>query len=51
MFALQQQMHKQKQEEMVAPTRGVALVMEKEESKPKKRALVRIKIKKKGEEG
>lgn len=48
MFALQQQMYKQKQEQMAAPTRGVALVMEKEENKPKKKALVRIKIKKKG---
>jgi hypothetical protein len=44
---LQQIANKQKHEESAAPTRGISLVMEKEESKPKKRTLMKIKIKKK----
>jgi arginyl-tRNA--protein-N-Asp/Glu arginylyltransferase len=50
MFVLQQQVHKQKQEEMVTPARGLSVVMEKEETKPKKKSLMRIKIKKKGDQ-
>lgn len=48
MFTFQQQMYKQKQEELTTPTRGIALVMEKDEAKPKKKTLMRIKIKKGG---
>lgn len=50
MFLLNQQLNKQKQEEIAAPTRGIALVMEKEESKPKKKTLMKIKIKKREED-
>lgn len=50
MFALQQQMYKEQQEKLEAPARGISLVMEKEEPKQKKKSLLRIKIKKRGNE-
>lgn len=48
---MQQQLARQKQQKATAPTRGIALVMEKEDNKPKKKALMKIKIKKKEEPG
>ena len=50
MFTLQQQMYRQKQEEEATPQRGIALVMEKEAPQIKKKALIKIKIKKKTED-
>ena len=49
MFDLQQQALKAQREGEMAPARGITLVMEKEESKPRKRPLMKITIRKKGE--
>jgi hypothetical protein len=43
---VQQHLAKQKQQEHPAPNRGIAIVMEKDDSKPKKRSLMKIRIKK-----
>ena len=46
MFMVQQHLAKQKQQEHPTPNRGIAVVMEKEETKPKKKTLMKIRIKK-----
>ena len=49
MFELQQQALRAKREVEEAPSRGITLVMEKEDARPKKKSLLKITIRKKGE--